>query len=592
MSGNSPCSHPLYSRHGLWAVALLLGCLLGVAVQAAEKVRLTIEFEGVSDEFVESILAQLTLEGEREHPLLDEYRIQRLHRQAPEEIRNALQPFGFYAPQITPSLTQTGEGAWTARYVIETGEPVIVTEVQALVTGEGANEPYFVAWRQNFPLRHGDTLLHESYEDAKRDLLRIARDKGYLTAQLLRHEIRVDVARRSATIELHLETGPRYRYGEVRTSETLLEESFVQGYITIRRGEYYDADRLLEMQRNLANSDYFQRADVIPLMDEVRDNTVPIDIKLAMRKRTRYSIGAGYATDTGPRGTLGVERRYVTDNGHRFSADLTGSEVRTTLIARYRIPLDKPATDSFNITSGWEEETLDTSYRETVTAGVGQTRQLSYWQQTLGLSYERERFEIADTEGLTTLLIPNVRWQRLLADNRIFPSKGWRVALGIKGASDRAVSDMSFLQGDVRGKFIFPLGKGRLITRAELAGSIVPDFQELPVSQRFFAGGDFSVRGYSYNSLGPTNASGEVVGGRHLIVGSAEYDHYFGKRFGLAAFIDSGNAFDVSEFHLFKGAGAGVRWRFPFGLLRIDGAQAIDDPDHRWRLHISLGPDL
>jgi len=156
------------------------------------------------------------------------------------------------------------------------------------------------------------------------------------------------------------------------------------------------------------------------------------------------------------------------------------------------------------------------------------------------------------------------------------------------------VSDISFLQGDLRGKLILPLLGGRFITRADLGGSIAADFQELPVSQRFFAGGDFSVRGYAYNSLGPTNASGEVVGGKHLIVGSAEYDHYFGqkKRFGVALFIDAGNAFDFSQFDLFTGAGAGVRWRFPFGLLRIDGAQALDDPDHPWRLHISLGPDL
>lgn len=589
---------PIISRHfcpltrrALRAGVLLLGLLLGAALQAAEGVRLTIEIEGVSDELEENVLAQLSLEREREHPLLDEYRIQRLHAKAPEEIRNALQPFGFYTPQITPSLTQDGE-EWLARYVIEPGEPVIVTEVQVSVVGEGANEPYFIAWQNNFPLRRGDILLHETYEDAKRELQRLARDKGYLKAQLLRREIRVSVAQRSAAIELQLETGPRYRYGEIRSSETLLDDSFVRRYITIRSGDYYDADRLLEMQRHLADSDYFQRADVIPLIDEAVDDTVPIDVRLEMRKRTRYSIGAGYATDTGPRGTVGVERRYVTSTGHRFGADLTASPVRTTLTARYRIPLGKPATDSFNITGGWEEETLDTSYRETISAGVAQTRQLAFWQQTVGLAYETERFEIADTRGETALLIPSVRWQRLLTDNRIFPGKGWRVALGLKGASEEIVSDTSFLQVDVRGKLILPLLGGRFITRADLGGSIVPQFQELPVSQRFFAGGDFSVRGYAFNSLGPVNDSGEVVGGKHLIVTSAEYDYYLGKRFGVATFIDAGNAFDFSDFELYKGAGAGLRWRFPFGLLRIDGARALDDPDRRWRLHISLGPDL
>jgi len=584
--------HPASLLHRMLFVGLLvMWSIAGALAQETGTVRVTIEIGGLSSELEENVLAQLSLEREREHPLLDEYRIQRLHRQAPDEIRDALQPFGFYSPVITSSLTQE-DGVWRARYEIDPGEPVLIGNVQLSITGPGAPDTYFVQWQRNYPLRQGDILMQETYEEAKRQLLRLARDKGYLNAQLLSHTIQVDVDKRIANIEMHLETGPRFRYGEIRTTSTLLDDSLVQRYITIHSGDYYDADRLLEIQRHLADSDYFKRADVIPAIDEARDGYVPVDIKLEMRKRTRYSIGAGYATDTGPRGTLGMERRWLNDSGHRFSVDVIGSQVRTTVTARYRIPLEKPATDSFNITSSWEEETLDNSYRRTVTAGLSQTRQLSYWQQTLGLSYQNEHYEIADTIGHSTLLIPSVRWQRLLADNRIIPTKGWRIALGIKGASEGVVSDTSFMQVDLRGKLIVPALGGRFITRVDAGGSIVPQFQALPISQRFFAGGDFSVRGYSYNSLGPVDASGEVVGGKYLLVGSGEYDHYFGKHFGVAAFYDAGNAFDFSHFNLYRGAGAGLRWRFPFGLLRIDGAKALDDSVDRWRLHISLGPDL
>ncbi|HEY0720934.1 MAG TPA: autotransporter assembly complex family protein, partial [Gammaproteobacteria bacterium] len=518
---------------------LALWLLLASAVAMAQAPRVTVEIEGVPEALAENVRAQLAIEREHDHPLLDDYRIQRLHGLAPEEIREALQPFGFYAPKIEASLTQTGEGQWLARYVIDPGEPVQISRVEVSVVGAGAQEPYFEQWRTHYPLLVGAVLNHQVYEEAKRDLSRIARDKGYLNGTLVRHEIRVDVGQRSAVVEMVFDTGPRYRYGAVRTTPTLLDDELVQRYVIIHSGDYYDADRLLEMQRHLANSDYFQRADVVPVIEEASDGTVPIDIRLEMRKRTRYSLGAGYATDTGPRATLGMERRYVNTEGHRFSADLTVSPVRNTLTARYRIPLEKPATDSFDITSRWEEEELDTSYSNKSSTGVAQSRQLAYWQQTLGLSYEMERFEIADTQGHTRLLIPSVRWQRLQADNRIAPDKGWRVALGVKGATEAVVSDISFLQADLRGKLILPLGGGRFITRADLGASKVAQFQELPVSQRFFAGGDFSVRGYAYNSLGPTDANGKVVGGKHLLVGSVEYDHYVGKRFGVAAFLDA-----------------------------------------------------
>lgn len=581
-----------FRRRPLLALLALIGWLAAGMVWGAEAVRLTIELDGLSDEVAESVLAQLALERERDHPLLDEYRLQRLHRQAPDEIREALQPFGFYSPTITPTLTQNDAGAWTARYVIEPGEPVVVSEVLLSVEGAGAADPTFVQWRERYPLGRGDVLLHETYEQARQALQRSARDKGYLDGHFLRKEIRVNAAQHSAVIDIAFATGARYRYGEVRMAQTLLDEALLHRYLTIYSGEYYDADQLLEMQRHLADSDYFQRADVVPVVEEARDGVVPIAVRLEMRKRTRYSVGAGYATDTGPRATLGVERRYVNSRGDRFGAELTASETRTTLTGRYRIPLDKPATDSFTLTGGWEEETLDNSYRETISGGAAQTRQLHYWQQTVGLTYQTERFTIADTEGRTSLLMPGVRWQRIETDNRILPNKGWRAALGVKGANDQLLSDTSFMQVDLRGKLIVPLLGGRIITRADLGGSNVAEFQELPLSQRFFAGGDFSVRGYAYNSLGPTNASGEVVGGKHLLVGSVEYDHYFGKHFGLATFLDAGNAFDVGDFDIYQGAGAGMRWRFPFGVLRVDGARALSDPAHRWRLHISIGPEL
>ena len=109
---------------------------------------------------------------------------------------------------------------------------------------------------------------------------------------------------------------------------------------------------------------------------------------------------------------------------------------------------------------------------------------------------------------------------------------------------------------------------------------------------RFFAGGAQSVRGYAYQSLGPLDDKGNVVGGKHLIIGSVEFEHRFENKWSVAAFYDGGNAIDDLEDKLARGAGFGVRWQSPVGPVRFDLASAITKDGKPWRLHINIGPDL
>ncbi|HAI23845.1 MAG TPA: outer membrane protein assembly factor, partial [Alcanivorax sp.] len=118
------------------------------------------------------------------------------------------------------------------------------------------------------------------------------------------------------------------------------------------------------------------------------------------------------------------------------------------------------------------------------------------------------------------------------------------------------------------------------------------DVTELPASIRFFAGGDASVRGFAYESLGPLDNDGEVIGGRHLLVGSLEYDHPISEQWSLAVFTDAGNAFNnFDDYEIRHSAGFGVRWRSPLGPIRVDFARGIEE-GREWRLHLSMGPDL
>ena len=137
------------------------------------------------------------------------------------------------------------------------------------------------------------------------------------------------------------------------------------------------------------------------------------------------------------------------------------------------------------------------------------------------------------------------------------------------------------------------MNPGRLLARTEVGALAVDGFDALPPSQRFFTGGDATVRGHKYASLGPVDESGEVVGGRFLAVGSVEYDHPVKDKWSGAVFADAGNAFDTGRRYegLKVGVGFGVRWQSPIGAVRLDVARPLDDTE-RFRLHLRLGPDL
>jgi translocation and assembly module TamA len=163
----------------------------------------------------------------------------------------------------------------------------------------------------------------------------------------------------------------------------------------------------------------------------------------------------------------------------------------------------------------------------------------------------------------------------------------------LRGSSDSLASDTSFLQFKATTKWIWSLSeKTRMIARGKFGATLKDELSELPVSVRFFTGGDHSVRGYDFESLGPVDENGAVIGGSHLLEASIEFDRMIVGNWSIAAFVDTGSAFSDFSPEFSTGVGLGIRWYSPIGPIRIDFAHPLDDPDRDFRLHLTLGPDL
>jgi len=169
----------------------------------------------------------------------------------------------------------------------------------------------------------------------------------------------------------------------------------------------------------------------------------------------------------------------------------------------------------------------------------------------------------------------------------------------LRAGNEAALSTATFVQGIAEAKYVEQVwGPVRGLARARIGYTETQNFHELPSSLRFFAGGDQSVRGYGFQELTPRR-NGLPTGGDALMEASIEFDalllsfRNFG-RFGAAVFYDTGNAMERLSVggSLKSGAGAGIRWLSPVGLVRADAAFALDEPGTPIRFHLSLGPDL
>jgi len=375
--------------------------------------------------------------------------------------------------------------------------------------------------------------------------------------------------------------------------QQVLDTELLQRYLTFQPGDPYSLDALIQLQQALNNSDYFQTVEVSPGDLSADSDRVPIRVVLTPRKKHRYEFGIGYGTDTGARASFGWSMPRVNTAGHKLDSKLRVAENRNSANLNYRVPGQDPRVDQIIYTVGLYNEEFEDNDSDLREVGVRYVHGRGEWRETLSLNYQQEKFQIAGDDGSSDLLIPGIAWSRVWGRDFINVLDGLRFDLSLRGSDADLASDIDFLQLTTGAKFITSFGpRDRLIARGGFGATETSQFDQLPTSLRFYAGGSQTVRGYAYKSLGPTNDAGVVIGGRYLLFGGLEYEHYFNDRWGVAAFIDAGNAIDDLRENLEQGAGFGLRWKSPIGPVRIDLANAITADNRPWRLHINIGPDL
>ncbi|WP_150049646.1 autotransporter assembly complex protein TamA [Methylomonas rhizoryzae] len=550
-----------------------------------------VEIDGLSGEVRNNV--ELTLSVADENCESPEWKIRDLYAQADQEIDQAMRAFGYYHSQLAKQL-RFGDGCWQAHFVIAPGPRTSIAEINVEIRGEAAEDPAFVKLREQLLQQRNQALNHADYESMKRKINALAAEQGYLQAKFLTHRLHIDKQQHSASIDLVFDSGPRNRFGVLSIDQDVLDPALVERFVSFKSGDYYSAKQLAQTHAALTSSPYFQRVDLQPDLDNIQDLQVPVTLTLHPRKTHHYTVGIGYDTDKGPLLGGGYQNRRLNRDGHVLNADLDVSPVLATATLEYTVPLQKPASDYFSFGGGIKREDTDSyqSLSGKLSARVKKSLD-SGWKQTLFLDSVYESYKTDGDDDSTLLLLPGGSWLRSVSDDPVRPRQGYRIEFNVIGSAQNPLSDINLAQAHFAAVWQHPMPwRSRLLVRAEQGATLVDDFSKLPTTYRFYAGGMNSIRGYSYKELGPTDAAGNVIGGRFVSVLSLEYEQGLFDDWGIAAFIDSGNAYEPDDIRIKTGAGLGLRWYSPFGLVRFDLATPIGQPDGGIQFHFAAGTRL
>ena len=574
---------------------------LSGATLLAHAATLSIELDGIEGPMKDAALAAsgISQYANREVTAAQAHR---LFERAPAQIARALEPYGYYSAKADGELKDTPQG-WTAVLHVHPGDPVTVDEFEVRVPEPARDEKPVRKALATFAPKKGEPLNHVDYEKSKVALQVALLASGYLDAKIATH--RVDVSRGDNKAALHLvwDVGVRYRYGATSFGGSQFEAGFLDRYLPWHEGDFYTQQQLLELQQKLIDADYFAVVEVQPDIEHAHDGVVPIAVTLGPAKRNVYTAGVFVDTDIGAGVRAGLTRRWVNMRGHKLKLETLLAQRMKSATATYSIPLPGANNRSYNFGRGYLDQDTDTTTSHTKSAVANETVQWLGFTRTLGLHLLTGDFTIKDPNGNrlldergdTTLVYPELVLERKRADDPLFVRDGYALTLTARAAPG-LLSDTHFVQARADAKWIRGIGKRqRVILRGTLGATEVGTFDKLPPELRFFAGGDRSIRGYSFQTIGPHDARGLTIGGQDLAVASAEYEYYFTRNWGIATFVDAGDAFTgFGNFRTRIGTGVGVRWRSPVGMVRADLGVPVHDPDGQSgvQLHLVIGPDL
>ena len=410
----------------------------------------------------------------------------------------------------------------------------------------------------------------------------------YAAPQIVQSEALIDAAAHRARLIVEIASGPAFRFGQLSVTGTRrYPEDIVKNFSPVKAGDVYDRDKLILYQRRLLESGYFASVQAeIDAQPAVAD-AAPLRIAVLEASSQHVEAGVGYNTDVGPRLELRYSNQDVFDSNWRFRSALRLDQKIQDLQLDFDTP-PRPGGTWNNFFGRAKQQDIQNEKTRELAVGVQHNFGSTPAPTALIVSAHHEEQEVlGDVADTRNAIYFGARKQFRRTDALVSPRQGY-VATFEVGGSPSPLATREFLRAVASASLFFPVGRSADLLLRGQAGAVLSHAREgIPSTFLFRTGGDQTVRGYAFESLGVQQGQA-IVGGRRLTVGSAEYIFWVAENWGIATFVDAGNAWDSGvRPSLATGYGVGARFRTPIGPIRAD--IAYGERNREYRLHFSVG---
>lgn len=634
---------PAFTPAFLLAASLLLsGCSLLSKEKTADAATtngppsFALEVDAPKD--VQEVLLQ-HMELQRYRSLSDLRRgeLTRLLGAADRDIRNLMGTMGYFSPTIELQLIETPDDPQTPRKVsvqVDPGPPTVVDKAEVTFSGPNAQDPEGLRLRnsvqRNWLLPEGQTFTQSDWGSAKNDGVRRLQQRRYPTASLKDSRADIDADTQKAQLRVDYDPGPAYYFGPLvicaapdpeREDQPSQAQSFTpdsppcevnprynpSGPIRLARlpaGEEYRQSTLLDAQQRLANSGLYDTVfltlDTQSGQPEDTEIHAPVIAQVREAKLQKWIYGLGFSTDTGARLSIDHTHNRVPYLGWRALSKLQLDKKNPLISSRLTSMPDYSGWNYFVGGKAAREELADYT-ANSVEFVAGRSKSEDKIDRTYYLQYDMAKAQGEGAPPSSSALTANYGWTGRYFNNPTNPTRGYGLGWEVGAGTTITPKQEPFGRLSARWLYFRPFERAaeetgrssRLALRANMGAVIARTDAVVPITQLFLSGGDTTVRGYSYQSLGTRSDNGKLIGGRYMASGSVEWQRPItiaGNRsdWEHAVFMDAGTVTDsLSDYTVFVGVGSGIRWRSPVGPLQADLAYGLKT--QKMRLHLRLG---
>lgn len=554
------------------------------------------------------LLQHLELQRFRHLPDLRASELQRLTSGVPDNARELLATLGYFKPSIHTSTSAGTPPAITI--AVQPGPRTLVDS--AHITLESPGDDATRARREaqlqkDLALHSGMPFTQSAWDDAKAQGLRQLRQRRYPTARIAASQADINADTSQARLNVRYASGPAYRFGPLTIEGSERYDSTGTARIArLPAGAVYSETALLDAQQRLASSGYYDSVfltlDTADTDDAAAEVTAPVTAHVREAPLQKVVFGIGFSTDNGPRLSLDHTHNRLPWLGWRALTQMQLTDKLKGLSTHWS---GLPHTDGWRWIGGAQLQRADTGsfVTDSTQWRFGRSQSSDRIDRSIWLQYDLSRTHGAGAPPMAAAISANWGWTWRQFNSPTAPTRGWGLAAELGAGSTLRTQHDPFLRAQLRWLGFVGLPRvqmneqlsrsSRLALRLEGGAVLASKQASMPATELFLTGGDTTVRGYSWQSIGARVQGGQIYGGRYMAVASVEWQHPIALRgnltdFETATFIDMGAVGDTpADMRPRVGVGMGLRWRSPVGPLQADVAWGVQS--RQLRLHLRLG---